>query len=113
MAGPSTPPIGPSEERLLKVGDRIDVRLPGSGASGFQWSARGSSEQLVIGERQYREPQGGERKTGESLDEVFPLTAVAPGLVTVTFELARPWQRDKVAETRVLNVYIEPFLRLF
>jgi predicted secreted protein len=94
---------------VLCVGATEEFRLPGFGTSGYQWFYENDSPQVVKVTRSPGGPEPADRlRVGDSVDELFTVEALAAGTATVTFELARPWERAAVTRRRTVTIRVEP-----
>jgi hypothetical protein len=89
----------------VPVGRSRELRLPGYGASGYQWFAVLDDSRVVrltrVGQPS---PPAAPIPAGEGVDDVFVVEALAPGTASIYFDLARAWDRDAV--TRRLHVTV-------
>ncbi len=112
-AGPEfTPPAGPSA-LVEKVGSRSFV-LRASAGTGYEWTATSSDPAVAsVGPAEKRDletsgPGYGGRRVGGPMVWVFPVTFHRPGKATITFALARPWEKDTPpAEASTVEVTVE------
>jgi predicted secreted protein len=100
--------LAPPESLELRAGEEETIRLPGRGTVGYAWTVHVSGESdAVVSVRQVdSRPEPG-RPPGESVDDVFVLSAQAPGRARVHFEQRRPWEPDGEAlATHDLDVVV-------
>lgn len=108
-----TPTPGPSA-LVERVGSRSFV-LRASAGTGYDWTAASSDPAVAsVGPAAKRDlaasgPGGyGGRPVGGPMEWVFPVTFHRAGTATLTFTLARPWEKDTPpAETRTVEVTVE------
>jgi predicted secreted protein len=94
---------------VLYVGATEEFRLPGFGTSGYQWFYENDFPKAVRVTHSSRGPEPADRlPVGASVDEVFTVEALAAGTATVTFELARPWERAEVTRRHTVTIRVEP-----
>jgi hypothetical protein len=96
-----------AEERNAKVGEPLEIVLPGLGAAGYQWVSDAPAGVRV-------EPAPPKTDTtnlaaGRSVDAVFDVTADAPGNYRVTFLQRRVWEEGVAPiDTREYDFRVEP-----
>lgn len=108
-----TPTPGPST-LVERVGSRSFV-LRASAGTGFEWTAVSTDPAVAsVGPVEKRDlassgPGGyGGRPVGGPMAWVFPVTFHRPGKATLTFVLARAWEKDvPPAETSTVEVTVE------
>lgn len=108
-----TPAPGPST-LVETVGSRPFV-LRANAGTGYGWTATSSDPAVAsIGPVESRDfaPSAlggyGGRPIGGPIEWVFPVTFHRPGAATLTFSLARPWEKDTPpVETRVVEVTVQ------
>jgi predicted secreted protein len=86
-----------------KVGEEFEIRLRSKMTSGFAWQALYDSQTFdFLG----RETVNVSDRPGASADEVLRFRAKLPGRHTVTFALARPWEKG-ARDSLVYTVVVE------
>jgi len=111
---PEFAPAAGSSSLVEKVGSRSFV-LRASAGTGYEWTATSSDPGIAsIGPVERRDlaasgPGGyGGRPVGGPMAWVFPVTFHRPGTATLTFALARPWEKDvPPAATSTVEVTVE------
>lgn len=108
-----TPAPGPSA-LVETVGSRPFV-LRANAGTGYGWTATSSDPAVAsIGPVETRDFASsalggyGGRPVGGPMEWVFPVTFHRPGKATITFALARPWEKDTPpAEASTVEVTVE------
>jgi predicted secreted protein len=80
----------------LRPGDTHEIRLPGLGTVGYEWSVSvaGDPGAVSVVETEAAPPRGGDMP-GRSRDHVFVVTALRPGHATVHFAQRRPFEPER------------------
>lgn len=85
----------------VKLGDRVEIRLPGTPSTGYTWrrvepddGALAGCPLQVVGEGEWTTP---DRTPGAAGTCRFLYVAAAPGIVAVRLEYARPWELEEAA----------------
>lgn len=111
--GPEVMPAPGDSALVEKVGSRSFV-LRASAGTGYEWTATSSNPAVAsVGPAEKRDlastgPGYGGRRVGGPMSWVFPVTFHRPGKATLTFALARPWEKDvPPAETSTVEVTVE------
>lgn len=85
--------MAPPESLELRAGEEETIRLPGRGTVGYAWTVHVTGDpDGVVSVRQVDSAPGPDRAPGGSVDDVFVLSAGAPGRARVHFEQRRPWE---------------------
>jgi predicted secreted protein len=91
----------------LRVGDQHEITLPEMGAAGYEWIFKTSNSKVDV-----RRRTGSIRSTrgliGGPIMVTFELSAISEGRSRVVFEQSRPWERNDIAATHVLQIEILP-----
>jgi predicted secreted protein len=83
-----------SEAKELIVGTTLPVILPGLGTAGFQWFFKIENPACIeVRPRDYAVDTI-RLDAGTSNEEIFMITAKAPGKSTITFEQRRIWEKE-------------------
>ena len=101
--------MAPPESLGLRAGEEETIRLPGRGTVGYAWtvSVLGDADG-VVSVRQVDSVHEPGLPPGESVDDVFVVTAREPGRARVHFEQRRPWEAGGEAlATHDLDVVVE------
>ena len=94
----------------LVVGQILGVRLEGNPTTGYRWVEQsGAGKELVrVGDPQFIRPADTEGRVGAGGHFLFKYMGIAAGKITLTFNYARPWERDKPAERFTVTVDVVP-----
>jgi predicted secreted protein len=76
------------------VGDRIVLRLPENGGTGYQWSLRELGRNLEVESNYVQLPPGA--RPGAAGERIVTLRARSPGHATVVLQLQRPWETTSI-----------------
>lgn len=94
----------------VKVGDTIEVVIPGNPTTGFTWTAALAEKDATllqqVGEPQYTQDASGVGLVGSGGKFTFTFKAVAKGQVQLKLDYARPWESVPPAQTytAVINI---------
>lgn len=79
----------------LRVKEETSIVLPGSGVSGYAWQLQSDGDPAVAEAAVRREQsQSSPTPVGRATPEILTIRALAPGNLTLTLLLRRPWERD-------------------
>jgi inhibitor of cysteine peptidase len=85
------------QEIALKVGNILQIELPGSGGTGYSWLAENSfSPYLKLLDQTIRQLKAG--LPGGSVTYIWRFKAVKPGTTGITMAYFRPWEGAKTAK---------------
>ncbi|MGZ4861350.1 MAG: protease inhibitor I42 family protein [Halobacteriota archaeon] len=97
----------------LEEGGQYTCTLPGKASAGYIWvhTVEGAPNVINIVEASVSSPhserESGPPPAGYSADVQFTITAVAPGDITIRFQLRRPWETNKPPlDERMLHVIV-------
>jgi predicted secreted protein len=81
----------------LKRGDQHIIRLRGLGTAGYEWVYENSDRKIAGVQKAYADASESlsERNLGPSATEIFTITALQPGEVTLRFQQVRQWEPGK------------------
>ena len=87
--------MAPPSSLALQVSEAETIRLPGRGTVGYEWTAEieGAEDVVEVSEVSPEVPAA-PAPPGESLDQVFRVTARHPGRAVIHFEQRRPWEPE-------------------
>jgi predicted secreted protein len=89
----------------LKVGEEHEVRLSALATAGYHWTCEleGAKDAVAVS-RQWASPEDrpDPSDVGTSAEEIFTITALRPGTVTLRFTQRRRWETD----TPPLNSFV-------
>ena len=91
----------------LRVGDQHVITLPEMGAAGYEWFFEISNDKIDVTKKPGNIPPIRDSVGGPVL-VTFELSAISEGRSRVVFEQSRPWERNDVAATHVLQIEILP-----
>ncbi len=95
----------------VKVGDEIQIVIPGNVTTGYAWSAALSDEDAAIlaqqGEPAYVEDATDEQVVGAGGVYTFTFKAVTAGQATLTLVYERPWESGAPAQTFEVQITVE------
>jgi predicted secreted protein len=83
------------ETITLKPGQEHRITLPGLGSAGYRWIVEPYDRKIVTVEEILHSRQEVTVPIAGSLQQVFTLTAVAPGHTSVSFNQRRGFEPDK------------------
>jgi predicted secreted protein len=83
------------ETITLKPGQEHRIKLPGLGATGYQWMVEPCDQKVVTVEEILHSIQEVTVPIAGSLNQEFRLTAVAPGQTSIRFNQRRRFEPDK------------------
>lgn len=85
------------ETQTINNGESFEISLEGKGTAGYEWQFKINREDIIEVE-QKKQPVKRSRSIlpGSSTDEVFTITALKKGNVTLHFFLVRTWEDDAV-----------------
>ncbi|HXC04878.1 MAG TPA: protease inhibitor I42 family protein [Bacteroidia bacterium] len=78
---------------ILVTEQIIQIDLPGKGSSGYTWTFKCRTKDILKITRQYIIPD--KHLAGGSGIERFSITALQPGTCIVDFQLSRSWETDR------------------
>jgi predicted secreted protein len=92
----------------LRVNEATSIVLPGSGVSGYAWQLHSDGDPAVAETAVRREqPPSSPTAVGRATPEILAIRAIAPGNLTLTLALRRPWERDAApAQSHTITVTI-------
>ena len=94
----------------VKVGDTVQVVIPGNPTTGYSWVAALSESDAALlqqqGEPAYAEGSNGQ-VVGEGGTFTFTFKAVKAGQATLKLVYERPWEKDAPAQTYQVELTIE------
>jgi predicted secreted protein len=79
----------------LQVNEEVSFLLPGVGVSGYVWQLQQSGDSSVaetVLRRENTEAPGG--SVGRASSETLVIRAAAPGRLTLSLSLRRPWEHN-------------------
>jgi len=90
----------------LRVGEKVTIRLPGLGTSGYRWTAHVSGDAVTVALSPARdEPES--RRPGAHVDEIAVIEGRRRGHATVTLEQRRSWENEpRPQDRRLLEVTV-------
>lgn len=85
------------ETQTINNGESFEITLEGKGTAGYEWQYKTNREEIISVE-QKKQPLKRSRSIlpGSSTDEVFTVTGLKAGNVTLHFYLIRTWEDDSV-----------------
>ena len=85
------------ETQTINTGESFEISLEGKGTAGYEWQYKTNWEDIIEVE-QKKQPVKRSRSIlpGSSTDEVFTVTGLKAGNVTLHFYLVRTWEDDAV-----------------
>lgn len=85
------------ETQTIHTGESFEINLIGKGTAGYEWLYKTNREDIISVE-QKKQPVKRSKSIipGSSADEVFTITALKKGNVTLHFYLVRTWEDDTV-----------------
>jgi predicted secreted protein len=92
-------------EVLSKVGQIFEIVLAEPATAGYRWSITRLAPELHLVGNERKAASG--HRLGKALQHIFRLRGSRPGEYAITFELRRPWERQR-AEKRTLKVTLSP-----
>jgi predicted secreted protein len=100
--------VSPDEVVNLHVGEEHPVRLAGLGTAGYRWLALVEGPEGVADVTEAGVAEPANKRIGTSVDELFTIAAVGPGVTRVRFTQRRPFEPDDVppANERVVEVRV-------
>ena len=92
--------IRPTEDSNVDIAadERLEVRLPGQGAAGYEWQLESSDARGVESSSRF---VPSERGIGGGGEHVFEILAARAGHYQLVFRLARPWERAAAREITI------------
>ena len=97
----------PIEIVKLKPGAQYVVRFNGLATAGYEWVYENTNEKMAGVQKTFDENFPALKNTGASAPEIFTITALRAGEVTLTFRQVRTWEPGKPPrEERVIKVLI-------
>jgi predicted secreted protein len=96
-------------EYHLKAGEKITIDLPNLGAAGYQLLFRTDNDAIVRMERMANTKSAEDDiRIGSAVTVSYTITAVAKGVVNITFYEKRAWETNaKELITREIRIYIQ------
>jgi inhibitor of cysteine peptidase len=95
----------------VKVGDTIEVVLPGNVTTGFSWiAALGDADAALLvqeGDAVYVEQSSDEQVVGAGGTFTFRFKAAATGEATLTLAYEKPWEKVAPEQTFEVHVTVE------
>ncbi len=95
----------------VKVGDTIQVIIPGNPTTGYSWTATLSDKDAAVlvqnGEPAYVEEAADTEVVGAGGTFTFTFKALAPGQATLKLVYARPWESVAPAQTFEVQITVE------
>jgi predicted secreted protein len=97
------------EARTLNINERFEVVLKGKGTAGYTWEHTLSQKDIVSVEekKQPAKKIAMPPLPGSSLDEIFTVTALKKGKVTLHFHLIRSWEPSSIKPKDEKKIEIE------
>ena len=85
------------ETQTINTGESFEIILEGKGTAGYEWLFKTNRKDIIAVE-QKKQPVKRSRSVmpGSSTDEVFLVTGLKAGNVTLHFYLVRTWEDDSV-----------------
>lgn len=85
------------QTQTINTGESFEITLEGKGTAGYEWQYKTNREDIIAVE-QKKQPVKRSRSIlpGSSTDEVFTVTGLKAGNVTLHFYLVRTWEDDAV-----------------
>lgn len=85
------------ETRTINNSESFEISLEGKGTAGYEWQYKTNQEDIISIE-QKKEPVKRSRSIlpGSSTAEVFTVTGLKKGMVTLHFYLVRTWEDDSI-----------------
>ncbi|MCW3089748.1 MAG: putative secreted protein [Ferruginibacter sp.] len=102
--------LGNMETKIIHTDDQFDITLKGKGTAGYTWKYTLTQENIVsLAQKKNQKKVTSPPQAGASFDEIFTVTALKKGEVTLHFYLARGWEPDSKApvEERDIKVMVE------
>ena len=101
--------LPPSQTVQLKLHEHFTLTLKGRSAAGYQWTPATDKENIIsINKKIAAQNKDPQKLIGASSDEVFTITALQKGKVTVHFKQLRVWEAgSKPVEEKILVLVIE------
>lgn len=86
------------ETQTINTGESFEINLEGKGTAGYEWLYKTNRKDMIVVE-QKKQPLKRSRSIlpGSSADEIFTVTGIKKGMVTLHFYLVRTWEDDSVA----------------
>jgi predicted secreted protein len=97
------------KEYHLKTGERITIKLANLGSAGYQLSFRTDNDPIVRMDRMVSVKSAGDDiPIGSAVPVTYTITAIAKGVVNITFYEKRVWETDaKELIRREIRIYIQ------
>jgi predicted secreted protein len=96
------------ENMAMNVNDTKTITLPGGGTTGYSWSFKTVPDGIVkVSSMAKAETAGAKGPIGGTNDDVFSITALAKGRVTLTFSLGRNWEDKEAKKTNIYQIEVE------
>ena len=98
------------ETQTINTGESFEINLEGKGTAGYEWQYKTNRKEIIEVE-QKKQPLKRSRSIlpGSSTDEIFTITALKKGIVTLHFYLIRTWEDDSVEpkDERKIKIQVE------
>ena len=96
-------------EYHLKTGEQITITLPNFGTAGYQLFFRTDNDAIVSTERLVRaRPADDDRLIGSAVPVTYTITAIAKGIVNISFYEKRMWESNANELTvKEIRVYVQ------
>ncbi|MFA6523136.1 MAG: protease inhibitor I42 family protein [Candidatus Peribacteraceae bacterium] len=95
---------GPSE---LAVGQTFRIVLQSNPTTGYSWTVTLTGDTVSKVSDTFEESQAAGRVTGAPGHQIFQFRAEKPGMTTLTFAYARPWESVQPLETKTYEMTVK------
>jgi predicted secreted protein len=107
MADCANPVLNPAEPVRLRVGEQVAVGLESNPSTGFSWAITSEPDAGVVSVRPRQHVPSASGRLGAAGVDCFVLDAVGPGMTSMDFGYARPFEAGVPAsETATVTVVV-------
>ena len=107
-----------TEKFVLKIGDKVTLRLSSNPSTGYSWQIKNDETEQVSKadsnrasimkyQSKYMAPINQKRMVGVPGQEEWTFVAQQPGAAVIKLEYMRPWEQDAAIKSKVLEFNVQ------
>ena len=102
----------PEESVTRFIPNQVDIYLPSNPTTGYSWTCVPEDPEIVGIQDQYFEDSHELGFVGSGGTHWFHLSGLKPGITSVAFRYARPWETNQEAEQTVYRLSVDELLNV-